>query len=210
MREDPGQEFERLSAAYQRMFEGELEKLACESGELTAIAREALKAEFGRRGMTVPDALINPIFPEGKSVEAEFDEFVAVRSFRDLQEALLAKGSVESAGIECFLRDENMVRLDWFISNMIGGVRLMVRPGDAEAALEILDEPLPENFEVEGLGEFKQSGCPKCGSIDINYGEVSRKVGLASAWVLGFPLPLGGNTWKCHSCNALWKDTDEN
>ena len=40
---------------------------------------------------------------------------VTIRAFRDLPEALLAKGSLESAGIDCFLVDDNMVRLDWFM-----------------------------------------------------------------------------------------------
>src|SRR6202020_2478284 len=43
--------------------------------------------------------------------EMEVRELVTVRKFRDLPEALLAKGSLESAGIECFLADENLVRL---------------------------------------------------------------------------------------------------
>lgn len=204
MREDAGREFERLSAAYGRMFDGELEKLAQESDELTGVAREALRAEFLRRGMAAPR-----VFPRCETVVAEFEPLVAVRSFRDLNEALLAKGSVESAGIECSLRDENMVRLDWFISNMIGGVKLMVRPTDVEAALEVLDEPIPEGFEVEGLGTFKPPSCPECGSVDIGYGEENRKMGLASAFILGFPIGFGVDSWKCHSCNARWEDVNE-
>ena len=61
----------------------------------------------------------------------EVRELVTIRQFRDLPEALLAKGSLESAGIECFLADENLVRLDWFISNFIGGIKLKVRVPDA-------------------------------------------------------------------------------
>ena len=53
---------------------------------------------------------------------------------------MLAKGSLESAGIECFLADENLVRLDWFISNFIGGIKLNVRVADVENARKILDD----------------------------------------------------------------------
>jgi len=42
---------------------------------------------------------------------------VTVRQFRDLPEALLARDSLVSAGIEAELADDNMVRMDWFISN---------------------------------------------------------------------------------------------
>ena len=56
--------------------------------------------------------------------ELDVRNLVSIRQFRDLPEALLAKGCLESAGIECFFRDDNLVRLDWFISNFIGGIKL--------------------------------------------------------------------------------------
>jgi hypothetical protein len=49
---------------------------------------------------------------------------VIAGSFRDLPEQLLASGALESAGIECFLADDNMVRMEWFISNLIGGIKI--------------------------------------------------------------------------------------
>ena len=52
---------------------------------------------------------------------------VTLRQFRDLPEALLAKGSLESAGIQVYLVDDNMIRMDWFISNLLGGIKLNVR-----------------------------------------------------------------------------------
>ena len=73
----------------------------------------------------------------------EWEDLVILRQFRDLPEALLAKGSLASAGIESFLADDNMVRMDWFISNLVGGIKLCVRPEDAEAALEMLEQPIP-------------------------------------------------------------------
>ena len=73
---------------------------------------------------------------------------MSIRRFRDLPEALLAKGGLESAGIECFLADDNMVRLDWFISNLLDGVKLLVNSGDAEDAVTVLNQSIPENFDV--------------------------------------------------------------
>jgi hypothetical protein len=49
----------------------------------------------------------------------------------------LAKGSLEAAGIQAYLVDDNMIRMDWFISNLLGGIKLQVRAEDAEAAVEI-------------------------------------------------------------------------
>ncbi len=64
-------------------------------------------------------------------------ELVVVAKFLDLSGALPAKAALETAGIQCFLRDDNLIRMDWFISNLLGGVKLMVRKEDAEAAAEI-------------------------------------------------------------------------
>jgi hypothetical protein len=81
---------------------------------------------------------------------------------QNLPEALLAKGILDSSGIECFLTDDNMVRMDWFISNLLGGVKLLVNREDVEAATAILDEPTPELLDVEGVGEYQQPRCPEC------------------------------------------------
>ena len=63
-------------------------------------------------------------------------ELVTIRQFGNMSEALLAKGCLESAGIECFLADMNVTRLEWPISR---GMRLQVSLEDAETAIELLE-----------------------------------------------------------------------
>jgi|KBSMisStaDraftv2_1062788.scaffolds.fasta_scaffold30491_2 hypothetical protein len=87
--------------------------------------------------MTIPD-------PEDK---LNFRELVTIRKFRDLPEALLAQGRLESSGIESFLADDNMVRMDWLISNLLGGVKLKVEEADVEIAEEILNQEIPDDFD---------------------------------------------------------------
>ena len=87
--------------------------------------------------MTIPD-------PED---ELNFRELVTIRKFRDLPEALLAQGRLESSGIESSLADDNMVRMDWLISNLLGGVKLKVEEANVEIAEEILSEESSENFD---------------------------------------------------------------
>jgi Putative prokaryotic signal transducing protein len=65
-------------------------------------------------------------------------KLVALHRFRDLPEALVAKGLLDSANIECFLSDENTVRMDWSWSNALGGVRLWVREDDLSESSALL------------------------------------------------------------------------
>jgi hypothetical protein len=156
---NPEEERRRLAESYSQQTDGELENVAAQAYELTDIARETLRAELVKRGLYVGQ--LDEPAPGQDS--AEFRELVTVRQFRDLPEALFAKGSLESAGIECALVDDNMVRLDWFISNLLGGVKLQVAPEDAETANEILSQPIPEDFD-DGESGSSESGSTESGS----------------------------------------------
>lgn len=122
------------------MNDGELQNIAKESSSLTGAAQSVLEAELRRRNLTQEAAQV----PEGYD-EPEFRNLVTIRKFRQLPEALLAKGSLESAGIESYLADDNMVRI--FVPTFTGGVRLQVRAEDADAATQILDEPNLQDIE---------------------------------------------------------------
>jgi len=62
-----------------------------------------------------------------------------------LEQAVVARTVLESAGIECFLADENMARIAWpYIQVAAGGIRLPVLDSDAEAASELLRSYAPE------------------------------------------------------------------
>jgi len=89
----------RLAANYASMTDEELQKLARNADSLTELAWDALEDEMDRRHLEYSD---DPA-PEPRQ-EMEIRELVTIRQFRDLPEALLAKGSLESAGIECFWR----------------------------------------------------------------------------------------------------------
>jgi hypothetical protein len=229
---DPEQERRRLEEFYAGQMDGELEKVAREAHDLTDLAREVLRAELTKRGLTpkfVEQRLVivkpvaakkepapqpgdppPPASPEEESSsgdgEAEFRNRVVIRQFRDLPEALLAKGSLDSAGIESALVDDNVVRLDWFWSNAVGGVKLMVDREEAAEAEEVLAQPIPEDFDVAEVGRFEQPRCPQCGSLDVNFREIDPAAYLTT--VVSFPLPIHRRAWRCHACDAQWEDDD--
>jgi hypothetical protein len=194
------EERQRLAKTYADMTDAELQNLARRPESLTEVAWESLDDELDRRDLE----LLEEEAPVDRH-ELELRELVTIRQFRDLPEALLAKGSLESAGIECFLADENLVRLDWFISNLIGGIKLKVHAADAENASKILDEPILEGLYVQGVGLYEQPRCPKCQSLDVNFQELDRPIAYISAF-LRVPLPVQRPAWRCHECDAEWED----
>lgn len=180
----------------------ELEKIARSGDQFTPAAEQALNAEVTRRKL-------NLVLTRGDETPAEesqepedvveFDRTVTLRRYRDLPDALLAKGSLESAGIRAYVIDDNMVRMDWFISNAIGGMRLQVHEEDQETAEAILSQPIPEVLQVEGGEPYQQPACPKCGSLDVSYRDLLRAVFTGEDRV----------AWTCRKCEHRWEgDSD--
>ena len=114
------------------MSEAELQSLLADWHSLIPEARTALAGEFASRNLDFEVPTLEEDAPP------DFRELVTIRSYRDLSEAIVARAVIESAGIFCLLRDENLVRLDWQVSNFIGGIRLQVAASDVEAAEAIL------------------------------------------------------------------------
>jgi hypothetical protein len=132
----------RLAQFYAALSDGELQQLAGESGSLTDEARAALALEMSRREMAVEAPAGVPADAEDSaapSKRAELRDLLTIRQFRDLPEALLAKSVLDSAGIECFLGDDNLIRMDWLWSNLLGGIKLRVRQEDAVVASRLLE-----------------------------------------------------------------------
>ena len=133
---DPQGERGRLSEIYAGKTDEELQQVDTQSDELTDIAQEVLREELARRRLPQNLEQLN----EAGQKELEFRDLVTIRTFWGLLEAELAKGLLDSAGIESFLFDDNMVRMDWFNANALGGVKLRVDAHNVDAANRVLQE----------------------------------------------------------------------
>ena len=126
--------------------------------------------------------------------------------YRDLSEALIAQSKLAGEGVESFLTEEDILRMNWYWSNAFGGVRLWVREDQSEAALAALGEEIPALFTAEEVGEeYQQPSCPKCGSRDVSFDRFHRGVALAALWLFSIPLPIPVDDWKCEDCDTRWK-----
>jgi len=99
-----------------------------------------------------------------------------------------------------------LVRLDWFYSNLIGGIKLLVPEKDVEAATNLLDEGSPDKFNVEGIGEYELPLCPNCNSIDISVDDLDKPVTFGAMFLTNLPIPVITKGWKCRSCRHRWNE----
>lgn len=155
--------------------------------ELTEVAQTVLVQELHHRGLHVP-AFTPPAATQSEAPKL----WKTVTRFRDLSSAIVARSALEAAGIECFLRDENTVRMDWQISNFIGGMRLDVLEADLQAAEEVLQGLPAEDEPLSDTGAMLSSEkCPHCGSVDIRRETRRRGLSLAALLLISLPLPAG-------------------
>jgi hypothetical protein len=182
-----------FTARYAEMGEEELMNLARSYDSLTDSAQTALREEFRRRGLEPP--LIDNV---GKSPAQR--QLVTIGRYRDLTEADVARSVLESAGIHTYMWNDNLVRIDWPVSNAIGGVQLQVNADDQPAAVELLAQPIPNSIRFGEGEQFTQPICPKCGSSDI---ASSQYFGVAE------PLPSGSDVWRCNACAECWEETED-
>ncbi len=118
-----GSDLQEFAERYRALSEPDLLLLAHRYDDLQEPAQVALRAEFSRR------SLDPPLLDDPAELATE-RRLITIRRFRDLSEAIVVRGFLEANGIPVYLQDENLVRLDWQVSNFIGGLRLQVESAD--------------------------------------------------------------------------------
>jgi hypothetical protein len=209
---DTEKERERLAKIYAAMTDEELEEVGKSPETLSDIGFEALQAEMKRRNLDWPgkELSVATYLSQGERTGKKEDAPVVIRVYRDMTAAMTDRMILEAAEIECYLFDENIVRIDWLWSNLLGGVKLVVRQTDAQDAETLLSGGKNEKFTVEGVGEYTQERCPKCGSTDVSCDELKKRIAGAGL-LLGIPLAMIQRGWNCHTCGHIWEvDEKEN
>ncbi|HEX2953395.1 MAG TPA: DUF2007 domain-containing protein [Bacillota bacterium] len=108
-------------------------------------------------------------------------------------EAHLLRMRLEAYGIPCFVGDENIVILNWSLSNAVWGVKVLIKSEDLAEAKQIL--------EMEPTVVEK---CPECSSPNVYFKKFFGSL-LALSWLIGFPLPFFINKWRCKDCGNQWQ-----
>lgn len=107
-----------------------------------------------------------------------------VATYNSPVEANIARTRLEEHGIDCRLDDANILASHPLLGSAVGGIKLIVRKEDAEAAAEVLAGAVGEDevslmdidwdAEEEDDDRLVASGlsCPKCASEDIGFGSI--------------------------------------
>lgn len=134
------------------------------------------------------------------------DQWITVATFSQPVEAHLARTKLESEGIDCLVCDEYLVRVNWLLSNAVGGVKLRVPWWDEHRAREAL-RPRPRLVVVadDAAGHAEGEVCPECRSYDVYYHRFSRRAAGVFWLAFGFIVPWLNRRWLCKQCGYEWK-----
>jgi hypothetical protein len=179
------QQYADLVHVYGGFGDEELRSLALTFNDLTEPGQRALKAEFAKRGLVMPEpgpAQVEAVEGDGVSALQGFAANApedCTFEFTSVEEAYMAQSALRSAGIESVVPTSEMGAIDT--------PRLVVAPADVHTAELILSRPT-HLASGEEAG-FVEPVCPQCGTADPLLESVDPT-----------------NEWRCESCNHVWRD----
>jgi hypothetical protein len=81
-------------------------------------------------------------------------ELLKIYTTHSLSEAYMMKSLLEGNGVQCFMRDENVIRINPLYSGPLGGIRLEVLSSQAEEAKNIISAYTGVPWEKDGVGKL--------------------------------------------------------
>lgn len=116
--------------------------------------------------------------------------------------ANMTVGLLKENNIACFLKDENIVTIDPFLSPAVGGIKLMVQENDEASAKEII--ALAENTYLKDIP------CPVCKTNNLFTEEkTTEPVKLLEKLknkILFGQTGIYKKTYKCSDCKSVFTE----
>ena len=131
-------------------------------------------------------------------------DYLLLRTFDDYLNASITLARLDEEGITCYLKDEYTVTIDPFLSNAIGGIKLMVLPDDFEEA----------NTLLAAYDKVYRTAihCPECGGHDVEFiikpGFKNWLKQLVSRFVSSYAM-AASQVYHCHECKFEFTDLPE-
>lgn len=128
------------------------------------------------------------------------NQLILLNTYHSPIEANIIKNKLESEGIDAYIFDEHSIGVNPLVSSALGGVKVMVRSANFDAAKDILLELHNTPYTDE---EDKQLACPKCNSTNLQqYTSLKSKKGTIALLLsfISFLYPPTFSTLKCEDC----------
>jgi DNA-directed RNA polymerase subunit RPC12/RpoP len=142
------------------------------------------------------------------------DNWKTILTFTYPHEAHMAKGYLESEGIETLIQDEMTAQVNNFYSNAIGGVKILIKDKDYDEGLKVLQkggyinkENEKENFIIETYpvnSKTDKLKCPYCGSENIEKAKKPNILSVIIVLILNAFFPIFRHYYHCFECNKNW------
>lgn len=134
-------------------------------------------------------------------------KLVTIKTYDDGISAHIAKSTLESEGIMCYIYDENIVTLNPLYNFAVGGIKLKVNEEDIAKAQQFLN-----SIEHKPYTDNKDEviSCPNCESTDLysDFKSMKGAKGILSAissfFFAVFPIYYK-SVYKCKQCNTEFK-----
>jgi len=199
---DTSEERRRLTELYGQMTDGELLNIAGRISELTDIAGPILAQELKQRGLEMPRAETPPPVPKPDPDDpyAEDRELITLCWVWSMADAKQLEDLLSGSDIPFFMGAENATRPEAVTSNFADGVEVKIMRIALPWARNVLQhyEPAnePDSTETEKESEDVAIRCPKCGSEEVVFGDLTTE-------------PEENRSkfdWTCDSCGHQWED----
>ncbi|NOZ47010.1 MAG: DUF2007 domain-containing protein [Chlorobi bacterium] len=138
--------------------------------------------------------------------------WITIITFILPHEAQIAKGRLESEGINTIIQNELTTQVNNFYSNAIGGVKLLINENDKEKAEQILIDGgfiiKSGHRKIEKVNEkfLEIDKCPYCGSKNYSKKKTPGLLLIISLLLFWIPIPIFRKSYYCFNCEREWKN----
>lgn len=122
-------------------------------------------------------------------------ELITIRTFQNYFSAHILLGKLRQAGVECYLKDEHIATVGPFLSNSVGGIKLVIKKKD-EPEVSLMLQQFDDEYR-------KNAVCPKCGSNNIELVPKKTTANILAAllsWLFSNYAMSVQNIYQCSSC----------
>jgi hypothetical protein len=114
---------------------------------------------------------------------------------------------LEADGIAAIVANEYHVGLNWLQATALGGAKVQVEAGDADAAMEIVGAVERGDYVLPDAIEDTRE-CPRCRSADAIRDKTTWRLSLLSLVLLSVPLPFAKSRLRCLDCGYAGNDSE--